>query len=120
MKTRSKVVLACALLAPLAAPAFGQTTAGSSATIVVPVVAQTGSFGSEVTVYNPNAAAIVVSPMFYDAQNTGSPGPKPCTSISVGANASVAFTIATQCALPAGSNFGLLVLGESTGTNRFY
>jgi hypothetical protein len=120
MKTRSTVVLACALLAPLAAPAFGQTTAGSSATIVVPVVAQTGSFGSEVTVYNPNAAAIVVSPMFYDAQNTGSPGPKPCTSISVGANASVAFTIATQCALPAGSNFGLLVLGESTGTNRFY
>ena len=48
--------------------AAAQTTSGTSATIVVPVIAQTGSFASEVTVYNPNAAAITVQPAFYDAQ----------------------------------------------------
>ena len=100
--------------------AFGQTTAGTSSTIVVPVIAQTASFGSEVTVYNPNGSAITVSPVFYDAQNTATPGPKACTSVSLGANVTKAFTIATQCALPAGSNFGLLVLTESTGTQRLY
>jgi hypothetical protein len=42
--------------------ALAQTTAGSSATIVVPVIAQTSSFGSEVTLYNPNASAISVAP----------------------------------------------------------
>ena len=104
----------------LATAAFAQTTSGTSATIVVPVIAQTSSFGSEVTVYNPNASAITVNPVFYDAQNTASPGAKSCTSLSVGANVSKAFTVASQCALPTGSNFGLLVLSESTGTNRFY
>ena len=54
---------------------FGQTTAGTSATIVIPVIAQTSSFGSEVSVYNPNGAAITVSPVSYDAQNTATPGP---------------------------------------------
>jgi hypothetical protein len=89
--------------------AFAQTTAGSSATIVVPVIAQTSSFSSEVTVYNPNVSSITIDPVFYDAQNTASPGPKACTSLSVGANVSKAFTVAAQCALPSGSNFGLVV-----------
>ena len=104
----------------LATTALAQTTAGTSATIVVPVIAQTSSFGSEVTVFNPNAATITVHPVFYDAQNTASPGPKSCTSLSIAANVSKAFTVSAQCALPSGSNFGLLILSESTGTNRFY
>ena len=61
------------------ATAGAQTTAGTSATIVVPVVAQTGSFTSEVTLYNPNAGAITLSVAFFNAQNTMSPGPKPAT-----------------------------------------
>ena len=62
-----------------AASAGAQTTAGTSATIVVPVVAQTGSFTSEVTVYNPNGGAITVNVAFYNAQNTTSPGPRRAT-----------------------------------------
>src|SRR5689334_3872193 len=93
----------------LATTAFAQTTAGTSATIVVPVIAQTASFGSEVTLFNPNAATITVNPVFFDAQNTASPGLKACTSMLLGANVTKAFTVASQCALPAGSNFGLLV-----------
>ena len=114
------LLLAFLLLLALASPVSAQTTAGTSATIVVPVIAQTASFTSEVTVYNPNAASISINAVFYDAQNTASPGPKACTSLSVGANVSKGFTVATQCALPSGSNFGLLVLSESTGTQRFY
>jgi hypothetical protein len=118
--TRCGVLLASLAVLLQSSGVIGQTTSGTSATIVVPVIAQTASFGSEVTVYNPNGSAIIVNPVFYDAQNTATPGPKACTSVSLGANVTKAFTIATQCALPAGSNFGLLVLSESTGTQRFY
>ena len=97
-----------------------QTTAGTSATIVVPVVAQTGSFASEVTAYNPNGGAVTVNVSFYDAQNTASPGLKPCTPLALPAGQSVPFQVALHCALPVGSNFGLLILAESTGTQRFY
>ena len=100
--------------------AFAQTTSGSSATIVVPVIAQTASFGSEVTAYNPNGGAITVNVSFYDAQNTANPGAKACTPLSIGAGASVEFSLAGQCALPTGANFGLLVMAEATGTQRFY
>ena len=97
-----------------------QTTAGTSATIVVPVIAQTASFTSEVTVFNPNAGAITVHPTFYEAQNLPSPGPKACNNLTLGASRSSQFSVATLCALPAGSNFGLLILAEATGTQRFY
>jgi len=119
MRTAS-ILLAGFAVATWASDPGAQTTAGTSATIVVPVIAQTSSFGSEVTVYNPNASTITITPIFYDAQNTASPGPKPCTSLSVGPNLTKAFTLASQCALPAGSNFGLLVMTEVTGTQRFY
>jgi hypothetical protein len=118
--TRCGVLLASLALLLESSGVVGQTTAGTSSTIVFPVIAQTASFGSEVTVFNPNAATITVTPVFYDAQNTATPGPKACTSVSLGTNVTKAFTVATQCALPAGSNFGLLVLTESTGTQRFY
>jgi len=95
MATRSRLLFALALLLPPASSAIVQTTAGTSATIVVPVIAQTASFASDVTVYNPNAASINVNAVFYDAQNTASPGPKACTSLAVGANVSKGFTVAT-------------------------
>jgi len=118
--TRCGLLLCCLALLFESFAVFAQTTSGTSATIVIPIIAQTGSFGSEVTVYNPNGGAITVNPVFYDAQNTATPGPKTCTSVSLGANVSKVFTLAAQCALPAGSNFGLLVLSETTATNRFY
>lgn len=83
-----------------------QTTAGTSATIVVPIIAQTGSFGSEVTAYNPNATALTVNVAFYDANNTTAPGPKACTSLVLPAGRSAQFTVATQCALPVGGTSG--------------
>ena len=87
---------------------------------MVPVIAQTSSYGSEVTAYNPNGGAITVNVSFYDAQNTATPGAQPCTPLSIGAGASVEFSLPGQCALPTGANFGLLVMAEATGTQRFY
>ena len=117
---RRGMLLAWLVLLAQFSLAFAQTTSGSSATIVVPVIAQTASFGSEVTAYNPNGGAITVNVSFYDAQNTANPGAKACTPLSIGAGASVEFSLAGQCALPTGGNFGLLVLAEATGTQRFY
>ena len=84
--TRCGLLLALVALLFDSSAVIGQTTSGTSATIVVPIIAQTSSFGSEVTVYNPNGGAITVNPVFYDAQNTATPGPKACTSVSLGAN----------------------------------
>jgi hypothetical protein len=121
MRRESALRTAIAIVATLGTlHGQAQTTAGTSATIVVPLIAQTGSFGSEVTVYNPNAGAVTVDAAFYDAQNTDSPGLKPCTSLVLSAGGSAQFSIATQCALPAVPNFGLLILSEQTGAQRFY
>jgi len=109
-----------AVLFAQSAWAIAQTTSGTSTTIVVPLLAQTASYASEVTVFNPNASAISIQITFYDAQNTGSPGPKSCTALPVASGRSAQFAVATECALPAGSNFGLLVLKEATATQRFY
>jgi hypothetical protein len=102
--------------------ALAQTTAGSSARIVFPVTAQTISFSSEMTVYNPNASSITVNVSFYNADNVVPPGLQTCGPLVVPAGMSVQFSLVGQCALPSGSNgsnFGLLILTEQTGTQRF-
>ena len=115
----SRLLIAIAAAA-LTGQSLAQTTAGSSATIVVPVIAQTASFGSLVTAYNPNGGAISLNITFYDAQNTSSPGPKSCVPLILGPGVSTEFLLSAQCTLPSGSHFGPLVMSESTGTQRFY
>jgi hypothetical protein len=102
------------------APGRAQTTAGTSTTIVVPVVAKTVSFVSEVTLFNPNAGAIGVAVSYYDANNLASAGPKTCTAVNVPAGRSVAFALEGQCTLEAGNHYGLLVLSEQTQTQEFH
>jgi hypothetical protein len=99
-----------------------QTTAGSGTTVVFPVTAQTGSFASEVTLFNPGPNLLNASVAFYEANDSGTPGPKTCNDVSVSANRSVQFQIGTQCALGAGSHFGLLVVADKAvpTTNYFY
>src|SRR5207342_3114184 len=92
--------------------AAAQTTAGSGTTIVVPVTAQTASFSSEVTAFNPNGVAITLDVAFYEANNSATPGPRTCTDVVVPANRSVQFALAAKCTLTAQSHFGLLVLTE--------
>ena len=99
-----------------------QTTAGSGTTMVFPVTAQTASFASEVTLFNPGPSLLTASVAFYEAQNSSAPGPKTCNDVSVPAARSVQFQIATQCALASGSHFGLLVVADKAlpPVNSFY
>jgi len=49
-----------------------------------------------------------------------SPGAKTCNPLVLPAGRSAAFAVASQCALPAEPSFGLLILTEQTGTQRFH
>jgi hypothetical protein len=122
--TLRRILLAIAVLLTLPSVATAQTTAGSGTTIVIPVTAETGSFASEVTLFNPGSSLLTASVKFYEANNSPSPPPglKVCNDINVSANRSVQFQIATQCALGSGDHFGLLVLADKTvpQTHVFY
>ena len=122
MKTIGAVLSAFVILGVALAAASAQTTAGSGTVIVVPVTAQTASFASEITVYNPNAGSITLDVAFYEANNSpGGGGGKTCADVVVPANRSVQFTLAGQCMLnPVVSHFGLLVLTDLAGVNPFY
>ena len=61
-----------------------QTTAGSGTTMVFPVTAQTASFASEVTLFNPGPNLLTAWVAFYEAQNSSAPGPKSCNGCSFG------------------------------------
>jgi hypothetical protein len=115
-----RAAFAALMLVVAAVPAIAQTTAGASTAIVVPVTAQTASFSSEVTVFNPNAVPVTMDVAFYEANNSSAPGAKTCTDAVVPAGKSIQFTLASQCALGAGSHFGLLVLSELLGTKPIH
>jgi hypothetical protein len=83
-----------------------------STRMVVPIMARTASYGTEVYLRNSNAVAITVDVKFYEANNSSVPGPRPCTSFAVPANATRQLTPATQCTLGAGNHFGMLVLSD--------
>ena len=101
-----------------------QTTAGGGTTLVIPVTSQSASFVSEVTVFNPGPTLLTASVKFYEANNSSVPGSKSCNDLSVSANRSLQFQLATQCALGAGdgSRFGLIVITDKAvpPTHAFY
>ena len=68
-----------------AAIAFAQTTAGIGTTMVFPVIAQTSSFASEVTIFNPGPSTLTAHVTFFEANNSSTPGTKVCTDASVAA-----------------------------------
>jgi hypothetical protein len=104
-----------------AAPAVAQTAFASSKTIVFPVVANTVTFTSTVTIYNPNNAGVTVSLDYFDANNTAVPGQKACGDLLVPANGSVAFTLASQCTLdPTTSHFGPLIVSDIAAASEIF
>jgi len=104
---------------------LAQTTAGASSTIVVPVVASTGSFVSEIAVFYPGpfsgpATSMAINVFYYDANGLTSPGLKPCTQLSINAGETKSFLLASQCTLGAGSHFGMLVLQDAAAEKTNY
>lgn len=102
--------------------AHAQSTAGSGSVIVVPVVAATASYTSEVTVRNASLSQIALNVNFYEANNSSVPGLRSCAQLVVAAGESKPFQLASQCTLGAGSHFGSLILEDSATpkTDLFY
>src|SRR5438093_6317481 len=122
MMARRWMLLASGVLTVFSAGVMAQTTAGIATTIVFPVTAQTGSFASEVTLFNPGPSALAAHVTFFEANNSSTPGTKVCSDASVPANRSLQFSIGTQCPLAAGGHFGVLVVADSANpqTTSFY
>ena len=99
-----------------------QTTIGAATTIVFPITAQTSTFASQVTIFNPGPNALNASVAFYEANNSSAPGPKPCADLALPASRSAQFSVSSQCTLAAGSHFGLLIVADkaSPQVNFFY
>ena len=88
-------------------------SATADTTMVVPIVAQTASFGTEVYVRNDAGGPITLDMNFYEALQSAAPGPHSCTAFVVPAHSTNLLTAGTQCTLGAGSHFGLLVLADA-------
>lgn len=88
--------------------------------VVFPVVAQTASYSSEITIRNPNAESVEFAVWYIGGNGTAAPGQRYCGELSVGLPIrQVQFDVQTRCALPAGSHFGmLLVVGDADAPIR--
>lgn len=121
----AKVISAAFVVAAGIGAAQAQSTAASGSVIVVPVVAQTTSYTSEVTVQNPNASPIIVNVTLHQGHDPAgaNPGSIVCSPVVVAAGASVPFSLPDQCpGLATGNHFGMLVLSDAAvqQTNVFF
>jgi hypothetical protein len=94
-------------------PVLAQSSILAGSVLVIPVVAQTGSYTTEVFVRNfafPTSTAITINVRFYEAVTSTSPGLRPCTQLVVQPQQTARFTLATQCTLGGGPNHGMLIL----------
>ena len=117
---RNALAAAAVCCALGAGPAVGQTAFGSATTIVFPLIANTSTFTSAVTLYNSNPADVTVGLSYFDANNTDVPGAKPCSDVVVPANGTVEFDLPSQCTLDASSHFGQLIVSDNAGTNQIF
>jgi len=91
------------------------TTAGAGTRVVVPLVAATGSFQTEISVHSPWPAGVTITVEFYEANNSATPGKKTCTPVATTGIQTVAFDLRQQCALSEGSShFGFVVLTDAS------
>jgi hypothetical protein len=97
-------------------------TAGAASVMVIPVVAQTGSYTTEVFVRNNQATPITLNVRFYEALTSSVPGQRPCAQLVLPGTAVLPFTLASQCTLGAGPNHGMLILEDAAPqkTNTFF
>jgi hypothetical protein len=110
-------------LAALAGVAHAQSTAASGSVIVLPVVAETVSYTSEVVVRNPNSTSLTLNVKFYEALTSTTPGLRTCSQLTVAGSQSKPFSVSDQCnPLGAGNHHGMLVLEDAAAqqTNVFF
>ena len=86
---------------------------GAGTSIIIPLVASTASFTSEVTVKDESGTAHSVSMTFYEAQTSATPGTRTCSPISLSAFQVTTVSVAAQCAL-AGNHHGFVILRDAS------
>lgn len=119
----AKVISAVLLAGASIGVARAQATAASGSVIVVPLLADTASYTTEVFVRNPNLAPITINVKFYEANNSTTPGLRSCNPLVVAANTTTPFNLSSQCTLTASvSHFGMLVLEDAATpkTDQFF
>ena len=86
----------------------------SGSVLLVPVVARTASFESEVFITNQTASSVTVNLRYHGARGTTAVGSNVCSTQTIAAQSTLALTLATACpSLPTGSQFGMLVISEA-------
>jgi hypothetical protein len=113
--------LACAGALATSIAAHGHTTAAAGSVIVIPIVALTASYSTEVHVANPQSVPITVNVKFYEANTSFSPGLKTCTPLAVTNVES--FNLLTQCSGqidPTKNHHGMLILEDAAAVKINY
>lgn len=110
-------IFAGALALSSSAALLAQTTAGAGSVLVIPIVAQTGTYQSEIFVRNPNDVPLQVNVKFYEAQTSTTPGLRPCNPLALAAQQTIAMQLVTQCTLGDGNHHGMLIL-ENAETEK--
>jgi hypothetical protein len=90
-----------------------------ASSMIVPIVARTASYGTEIYVRNIEAVPLTLAVTFEEADNSSTPGPKECASFALPALATRLLSLAQQCSLATGSHFGSLRLEDVAANGRF-
>src|SRR4051794_7001285 len=109
------------LLATLAILSVGHANAqvGAAGTqIIIPIVASTASFVSQIVIKDQSDTGHSVSLEFYEALSSGASGKTVCTAVPLTASATTTVTLAAQCPAPinAGSHHGFVILTDTSPT----
>jgi hypothetical protein len=120
-RCRRRALIGLAFVAATGALALAAFAAspvdGIGTQVVVPVVASTASFSSEVFAYNPNGTTLDLAIDYVGGTGTPLPGLRSCTQATVAPDRTVVINVAVQCALGSLNNFGQLRL-TSAGTGN--
>lgn len=116
MKKLAFLAAAC-FGAILATPASAQV-AMHGTIVTVPIVVQSGTYGSAVFIHNPNFVPINISVAYVGGDGSATPGLTGCPVLNVPANTTLQRSLTQLCTLNPGSNFGRLRLYELNGDNQ--
>jgi hypothetical protein len=113
---RKALAAAQAVALCVASPAAdAQSIIGFSPTMVIPIVAQTGTYSSEVFIGNTGGTSLVLGVEYVGGIGSAAPGQRDCGTVVVppggaAGPGATSFSVGAQCGLPAGSNFGMVFL----------
>ena len=101
-------------------PAFAQID-GAATQIIIPIVASTASFATELQIRDTSGLAHGVAVKFYEGATSATPGPKTCTTQMLAAWETRTVTLASICPLTAGGHFGFVILTDaSPGRDKLF